>query len=75
MEEVVSLADFLIRMMSEKFSRCPTDLSQSLTIGLNLKFPAKTLHHHHPHLIPLLQRVDTPVEKDSHASSHFLTNV
>jgi hypothetical protein len=29
--------------MSEHFSKCPKDLSQNLTIGLNLKFPAKTL--------------------------------
>jgi hypothetical protein len=32
-----------MRMMSEHFSKCPKDLSQNLTIGLNLKFPAKTL--------------------------------
>jgi hypothetical protein len=29
--------------MSENFSKCPEFLSQNLTIGLNLKFPAKTL--------------------------------
>jgi hypothetical protein len=29
--------------MSEHFSKCPKGLSQNLTIGLNLKFPAKTL--------------------------------
>jgi hypothetical protein len=33
-----------MRMMSENFSKCPKGLSQNLTIGLNLKFPAKTLH-------------------------------
>jgi hypothetical protein len=32
-----------MRMMSAHFSKCPKDLSQNLTIGLNLKFPAKTL--------------------------------
>jgi hypothetical protein len=32
-----------MRMMSEIFSKCPKGLSQNLTIGLNLKFPAKTL--------------------------------
>jgi hypothetical protein len=29
--------------VSENFSKCPKVLSQNLTIGLNLKFPAKTL--------------------------------
>jgi hypothetical protein len=29
--------------MSENFSKCPKNLRQNLTIGLNLKFPAKTL--------------------------------
>jgi ankyrin repeat protein len=33
-----------MRMMSENFSKCPKGLSQNLTIGLNLKFPAKTLN-------------------------------
>jgi hypothetical protein len=32
-----------MRMMSKNFSKCPKGLSQNLTIGLNLKFPAKTL--------------------------------
>jgi hypothetical protein len=32
-----------MKMMSEIFSKCSKDLSQNLTIGLNLKFPAKTL--------------------------------
>jgi hypothetical protein len=32
-----------MKMMSENFSKCPKGLSQNLTIGLNLKFPAKTL--------------------------------
>jgi hypothetical protein len=36
----------LMRMMSENFSKCPKGLSQNLTIGLNLKFPAKTLSKH-----------------------------
>jgi hypothetical protein len=31
-------------MMSEHFSKCPKGLSQNLTIGLNLKFPAETLY-------------------------------
>jgi hypothetical protein len=35
-----------MRMMSEIFSKCPKGLSQNLTIGLNLKFPAKTLFTH-----------------------------
>jgi hypothetical protein len=33
-----------MRMMSENFSKCPKGLRQNLTIGLNLKFPAKTLY-------------------------------
>jgi hypothetical protein len=33
-----------MKMMSENFSKCPKGLSQNLTIGLNLKFPAKTLY-------------------------------
>jgi hypothetical protein len=33
-----------MKMMSEHFSKCPKGLSQNLTVGLNLKFPAKTLH-------------------------------
>jgi hypothetical protein len=50
-----------MRMMSEHFSKCPKDLSQNLTIGLNLKFPAKTLgklgqvaaFRHHVRVAPL----------------------
>jgi hypothetical protein len=33
-----------MKMMSENFSKCPKGLSQNLTIGRNLKFPAKTLY-------------------------------
>jgi hypothetical protein len=32
-----------MRIMSENVSKGPKGLSQNLTIGLNLKFPAKTL--------------------------------
>jgi hypothetical protein len=46
-----------MRMMSEHFSKCPKDLSQNLTIGLNLKFPAKTLNDNETETIRQLQQL------------------
>jgi hypothetical protein len=51
-----------MRIMSENVSKCPKGLSQNLTIGLNLKFPAKTL--------PTLQTI---AKKNCAYTSEFCT--